>query len=66
MKRIDLAFNTVDPQNEVNLMKVLNHPNIIKYYDSYEHHEKLYIIMEYAKNCTNLLIISRFVCLYKD
>lgn len=32
-------------------MKELKHPNIIKYYDSFEHNDKLCIIMEYAKNC---------------
>ncbi|CAD8107119.1 unnamed protein product [Paramecium sonneborni] len=50
MKRIDLLFDTVDPQNEVSIMKVLKHPNIIKFYDSFEQNDKLCIIMEYAKN----------------
>lgn len=51
MKRIDLIFDTVDPQNEVSIMKVLKHPNIIKFYDSFEHNDKLCIVMEFAKNC---------------
>ncbi|KAM3133981.1 hypothetical protein pb186bvf_013947 [Paramecium bursaria] len=50
MKRIDTLFQTIDPQNEVNVIKVLKHPNIIKYYDSFQHNNKLCIVMEYAEN----------------
>ena len=41
---------TVDPQNEVNVLKSLNHPNIVRYYDSFIHNSKLCILMEYAEN----------------
>lgn len=35
-------------QNEVGIMKTLNNPNVIKYYDSYIRNGKFYIMMEYA------------------
>lgn len=44
--------------NEVNLLKQLHHPNIIKYYDSiYEPPNNLYIFLEYA-DCQDL---SKFI-----
>lgn len=35
-------------QNEVGILRTLNNPNIIKYYDSYIRNGKFYIMMEYA------------------
>jgi serine/threonine protein kinase len=35
--------------NKVNILEGLNHPNIIKYYNSFKKKSKLFIIMEYAK-----------------
>ena len=40
-------YNTV--KDEVNILKNLSHPNIIKYYDFQESVTKLYIIMELAE-----------------
>ena len=31
-------------------MKTLNHPNIVKYYESFVYNGKLCIIMDYAEN----------------
>lgn len=53
IKRVDLSFResyAVDPLNEVKLLRSLDHPNIISYYDSFVHHNKLCIVMEYAEN----------------
>ena len=36
--------------NEVELLKKLDHPNIVKYYKSFSEDNKLYIIMEYFDN----------------
>ncbi len=33
-------------QNEINIMKQVDHPNIVKMYESYEDEKYLYIIME--------------------
>jgi NIMA (never in mitosis gene a)-related kinase len=41
---------TVDPLNEVKVLKSLDHPNIISTYDSFIHNNKLCILMEYADN----------------
>ncbi len=38
----------IDPINEVQLLKTLEHENIIKYIDSFVENDKLIIIMEYA------------------
>ena len=34
---------------EVNVLKSLNHPNIIKYHESFTDDHHLYIVMEYAE-----------------
>ena len=36
--------------SEIELLKQLNHPNIVKYYKSFREEDKLYIIMEYFDN----------------
>ena len=36
--------------NEIELLKQLNHPNIVKYYKNFKEKDKLYIIMEYFDN----------------
>ena len=33
-------------QSEIEILKTLNHPNIIKYKDYYENDSKIYIILE--------------------
>ena len=38
--------------NEINLLKSVNHPNIIKYYGIYELNKEVWIVMEYC--LTNL------------
>ncbi|CAD8115032.1 unnamed protein product [Paramecium sonneborni] len=50
LKLIDLQFQSVDPTNEVTLLKVLKHPNIIKYYNSFVQNDQLCILMEFAEN----------------
>ena len=36
--------------NEIELLKKLDHPNIVKYYKSFTENNKIYIIMEYFDN----------------
>ena len=38
-------FNKLN-QNEINIMKQVDHPNILKMYESYEDEKYLYIVME--------------------
>mgnify|MGYP002620684912 CR=1 FL=1 len=51
-----IEFKTMSPlqrkqaENEISLLKVLNGPNIIKYYESFREGDALNIIMEYAEN----------------
>jgi calcium-dependent protein kinase len=33
---------------EINILSSLDHPNIVKYYETYENKEFLYIVMEYC------------------
>ena len=37
---------------EINLLKNLDHPNIVKYYDYFEEEDYIYIMMEYLEGCT--------------
>ena len=36
--------------NEIEILKILEHPNIVKYYKSFTENNKIYIIMEYFDN----------------
>nr|CAH7741229.1 unnamed protein product [Callosobruchus chinensis] len=42
----------LNAQNEVNILKSLNHPNIIKYLDVYAKDDNFYLVMEYASKGT--------------
>lgn len=55
LKQITLEMDGKQLQaakNEVAVLKSLNHPNIIQYYDSYDRKGIFYIVMEYASNGT--------------
>ena len=55
MKIINKSSKKIDTfkiKEEVNILKELNHPNILKYYDYIETTLKLYIIMEDLKGGT--------------
>ena len=41
--------------NEVKVLSILNHPNIIKYYENFLEQASLMIVMEYAEGEKNLL-----------
>lgn len=62
IKEIDLnkySEHLDDAQNEVSIMKTLNHPNVIKYHDSYIRNGKFHIMMEYAsKGCLHEFILN--------
>lgn len=46
--------------NEVNVLKMLQHPNIVAYYDNFVEEKSLMIVMEYAPGGTLCeLIIER-------
>lgn len=53
IKKIDInALKQKDRKNaikEVTILKKLKHPNIIKFYNSFEEENSLYIVMEYAE-----------------
>jgi len=58
MKILDLENDEkIEPEvkekyynNEIELLKTLDHPNIVKYYKSFTENNKIYIIMEYFDN----------------
>ena len=45
---------SVDPikkiylQNEIEILKIINHPNIIKFYEEKRYHDKIYVFLEYC------------------
>lgn len=39
---------------EVTILAMLDHPNIVKYIESYEDEENLFIVMEYLEEATEL------------
>ena len=51
MKQIELKLiEKYDLQNEINLLKEINHTNIIKYYNIFDEGNYKYIIMEFMEN----------------
>ena len=48
--KIDPELKEKYYNNEIELLKKLNHPNIVKYYKSFTQNNKIYIIMEYFDN----------------
>jgi len=35
---------------QINVLKTLRHPNVVKYYESFVHKSRLCIVMDYAEN----------------
>ncbi|CAG9861097.1 unnamed protein product [Phyllotreta striolata] len=57
---LDSKENKLDTaNNEVKILKSLNHPNIIKFYDNYHHNGIFYIVMEYATGGTLQQLIEK-------
>ncbi|RZC40851.1 serine/threonine-protein kinase Nek8 [Asbolus verrucosus] len=62
IKRIIIDSNSDSlkaAKNEVAILKSLNHPNIIQYYDSCMKNGTLYIVMEYANKGTLFELIAK-------
>ena len=53
MKKISLQNEenkeSIDPTNEVKLLEGLNHPNVIRYHESFIHKNCLCIVIDYAE-----------------
>ena len=49
-------------QNEINILSNISNDNIVKFYDSFEEKDALYIIMEYCENGN----LKEFIKNYKD
>lgn len=61
VKRINIEINADSAdaaKNEVAILKSLNHPNIIQYFDSFSKNGTLYIVMEYASKGTLFELIQ--------
>jgi serine/threonine-protein kinase ULK/ATG1 len=48
VKKINRVISQSYLKNEINLMKTLNHPNIVKLYDIINENGKIYMILEYC------------------
>ena len=49
---IDYKLITADCKNEVNILKSLNHPNVIRYVEDFVLKNRFYVVTEYAPNGT--------------
>lgn len=62
MKQIPVDAMTKDERlaalNEVKVLSILNHPNIIKYYENFLEQAALMIVMEYAEGEQNFKIFE--------
>lgn len=62
MKRISMLQEDnmgLSPLNEAKVLQSLDHPNIIKYYETFVHNSKLCIVMEYADNGNSYIALAR-------
>ena len=46
-------------REEIAVLSVLDHPNIVKYVESYEDKRYMYIVMEYVEDATDLLYLLK-------
>ncbi|MFN9904777.1 MAG: protein kinase [bacterium] len=49
---IDYKLITDDCKNEVNILKSLNHPNVIRYVEDFVLKNRFYVVTEYAPKGT--------------
>lgn len=49
-KTSDAALNEL--RREINIMQTVDHPHIIKYYETYEEENYIYLVMELCENGT--------------
>lgn len=63
MKKIayspDSSSPSVSPLNEVKMLESLDHPNIIRYYDSFVSKNKYCILMEFAEDGISFALTAR-------
>lgn len=55
-----LFFNTIKNLLQIAVLKTLNHPNVVKYYESFIHNGKLCIVMDFAENGNLFKILATF------
>ena len=53
MKRVPIDLETYEKEgeklnNEIQVLKALNHPNVVKYHDSFIEKDRHCIVMDYA------------------
>ncbi|KAL0209653.1 hypothetical protein RCL1_008491 [Eukaryota sp. TZLM3-RCL] len=65
--RIDKSTaELVEIQQEIDLMKTLTHPNIVKYYGSQSSLDNLHVFMEYVPGGSIAQLIKKFQCFSLD
>ena len=58
MMKENLDDETIElSRDEIAILAILDHPNIVKYIESYEDNRYMYIVQEYLKNSTELFEI---------
>lgn len=50
IKKITRLVDTKSFQNEVDVMRQLNHPNILKLYDVYQEQDEFYLVLEFCRD----------------
>ena len=48
MKKSTIGNNIINIKQEVKILSTLDHPNIVKYYETYDDSEYVYIVMEHC------------------
>lgn len=62
----DNIFKIIEFTKEINIMKNLKHPNIIKFIDAYYSNNIGYIIMEYCEKNLHKYITEKSITIYPD
>ena len=50
LNKAKLGNKIEDIKNEVKILHSLDHPNIVKYYETYDDKKYIYLVMEYCPN----------------
>lgn len=55
MQKKDLKVGILERvRDEISVLSMLDHPNVINYVESFEDQRYMYIVMEYVENATDL------------
>ena len=60
MKKSEMNLNQINSfKNEIDILRKLDHPNIVKYFDTYEDEGSIHLVMEYIQGENLMQLIKQ-------